>query len=91
MGGVGFFVVDGVKILAHADAIGEDDNPNCLEEHDSNGLAAHALGKSHHFAFYAGLLFVGYVDHTNFILQGGIDIEIVFLRRELTGSLCLAK
>ena len=88
MGGVGFFVVDGVKILAHADAIGEDDNPNCLEEHDSNGLAAHALGKSHHFAFYAGLLFVGYVDHTNFILRVVLKL---FFGEELAESLSLAK
>ena len=76
MGGVGYFVINGVEILTHADAVGEDDDPDYLEEHDSNGLAAHALGKCHHFTFYAGLLFVGYVDHTNFILQG--DIEIVF-------------
>ena len=76
MGGIRFSVIDRVEIFAHTDAVGEKDDPNYLEEYDSNGLAAHALGKCHHFAFYAGLLFVGYVDHTNFILQG--DIEIVF-------------
>jgi len=76
VGGIGFFIDDGVQIHAHADAIGKDDDSYHLEEDDGHSLAAHALWKGHHFAFDAGLLFVGDINHINYIKR---DYDMVMI------------